>query len=376
MTDTTSSNSTMTDGQFNILINLSSIPAVVRGLEFLWNENKALRAELAQVKRKTTQRKIEYSVWDNTEPIVSHICSIPSATEKGVFHCVRTPPKPGTPSCTCKGFQYTGRCKHLNQVGNNSSGRQCPNVRVLTWRGHEFTSDMWDKFKTHGWSNDWGEFPDSIPDLVSDESDEEESDAGEDESEEEGEDESEEEGEDEDAGEDDEDAGEDESEEEGEDEDAGEDESEEGEDESEEEGEDESDEGGGDEDAGDEDADDDDDESDDACSTDTFIGDKGWWKSPGVCRKFIPARIVEYRGNNKYMISTEGTDDVLCDIGAEVAGGTWRWTEPDVDRTFTKYDMIAVLSSQAEGTLLGKLTPITADGLCKIIDCLAGYVDK
>jgi hypothetical protein len=326
MTDTTSSNSTMTDGQFNILINLSSIPAVVRGLEFLWNENKALRAELAQVKRKTTQRKIEYSVWDNTEPIVSHICSIPSATEKGVFHCVRTPPKPGTPSCTCKGFQYTGRCKHLNQVGNNSSGRQCPNVRVLTWRGHEFTSDMWDKFKTHGWSNDWGEFPDSIPDLVSDESDEEESDAGEDESEEEGEDES--------------------------------------------------DEGGGDEDAGDEDADDDDDESDDACSTDTFIGDKGWWKSPGVCRKFIPARIIEYRGNNKYMISTEGTDDVLCDIGAEVAGGTWRWTEPDVDRTFTKYDMIAVLSSQAEGTLLGKLAPITADGLCKIIDCLAGYVDK
>jgi hypothetical protein len=327
MTDTTSSDSTMTDGQFNILINTPGSTVTVRGLKFLWNEIKALRAELAQVNRLSNLPKIEYSVWDNIEPIVSHICSIPSATEKGVFHCVRTPPKPGKPSCTCKGFQYTGRCKHLNQVGNNSSGRQCPNVQVLTWRGHEFTSNMWDQFKTHGWSNDWGEFPDSIPDLVSDESDEdesdeEESDADDDESEEEGEDEA-----DGDAGEDDEDA-------------------------------------------------DDDDEADDACSTDTFIGDKGWWKSPGVCRKFIPARIIEYRGNNKYMISREGADDVLCDIGAEVAGGTWRWTEPDVDRTFTKYDMIAVLSSQAEGTLLGKLAPISADGLCKIIDCLAGYVDK
>ena len=282
-------------------------------LRFLWNEMTVLKIALAtaniKIEELTNNQQIQHSQprmkknikkWDDKPPVVKWVCQVPSATEPGVYHTVTTPstvdgfPDESKRTCTCKGFHHNGRCKHLNQVGNSSSGEMCPNIKVFVWRNIDFTEDKWNHFTENGWDDTWGEFPyednDQDVDVDVDVDVEVEED-----------DDYEDDDEDDDYEDDDED-----------------------------------------DDYEDEDEDDDDD--DDCDSIDSFIGDIGWVKRDG--ESWTKVNIVSYDGDELYTLenSEDEKDRWTCNIGAFEQAGKWKWIEP-YSKKYDKHEIIKILTT-------------------------------
>jgi len=322
-------------------------------MRFLWNEISVLKIELRAARStietlsmQPSQSTPSQMCWDNEDPVISWRCQVPSATEPDVFHTVVTPAKSsGEPdetkrTCTCKGFQYNGRCKHLNQVGNTNSGQMCSNVKVLVWRNIEFTEEKWTEFITTGWNSDWGEFPHNTDQddvqkhrnpkkqhHVVDDDDEDDYDED-------------------DYDEDDYD------------------------------------------DYDEDDYDEDDyDEDDDTQSVDTFVGDVGWTRDPFTDQgdqraqdtPWLKVDILSYIGSNMYNIS-DGKKTWMCNIEDTEKHGFWLWDKPlkqSTEKHFTKYDLVKLLiDDNSKDNILYSLSRLMdQSSFCKALDILCEYVD-
>ena len=116
--------------------------------------------KLANNQSNKKQTSVEtLGIWDGTEPIITDkTAQVPSSSEQGVMHTV-TESEDGNKSCTCKGYIYNHRCKHLTSAG---TARYPFNVELI-WRGRKFSKSMWEEFIENGWDNEWGDYP-SEPD--------------------------------------------------------------------------------------------------------------------------------------------------------------------------------------------------------------------
>lgn len=91
--------------------------------------------------------------WDNIQPYEYETTKVPSTTEKDVWHTLTRHNKDNlTLTCTCKGFQYSGKCKHIKYHIKNWDTR-------FVWRNEHFTQCMWSEFVSMGWNDQWGKFP-------------------------------------------------------------------------------------------------------------------------------------------------------------------------------------------------------------------------
>ena len=107
-----------------------------------------------------TQTSVEsLGIWDGTSPIIkNNTAKVPSSSEQGVMHTV-TESEDGSKSCTCKGYTYNHRCKHLTSAGT----ARYPFNTEFIWRGKTFSKSMWEEFISNGWTTEWGDYP-SEPD--------------------------------------------------------------------------------------------------------------------------------------------------------------------------------------------------------------------
>ena len=100
--------------------------------------------------------------WDNIQPYEYETTKVPSTTEKNVWHTLTRHNKDNsTLTCTCKGFQYSGKCKHIKYHIKNWDTR-------FVWRNEHFTQCMWSEFVSIGWNDQWGKFPSCLNENSSD----------------------------------------------------------------------------------------------------------------------------------------------------------------------------------------------------------------
>jgi hypothetical protein len=91
--------------------------------------------------------------WDNIQPYEYETSKVPSTTEKDLWHTLTRHNKDNsTLTCTCKGFQYSGKCKHIKYHIKNWDTK-------FVWRNEHFTQSMWFEFVSNGWNEQWGKFP-------------------------------------------------------------------------------------------------------------------------------------------------------------------------------------------------------------------------
>ena len=100
--------------------------------------------------------------WDNIQPYEYETTKVPSTTEKDVWHTLTRHNKDNsTLTCTCKGFQYSGKCKHIKYHIKNWDTK-------FVWRNEHFTECMWSEFISNGWNDQWGKFPSCLNENLCD----------------------------------------------------------------------------------------------------------------------------------------------------------------------------------------------------------------